>query len=675
VVSDAPVSLTERFIERAQAHPDAVALRVLATAPSGEVITTELAYQSLLMRARALAAGLLHARRPGEAKLPLEALHGQSRPPEDLPPAARVVIVSESRLEWVVADLACALAGLVSVPLFPNVELATLRRVLAACDAQVVIAENPWQARKVLEAAAAGAEGQPPLSVPTVVLMDPTLRLASGAVQTFEELGGAGLSFMEVERRGAERLLRAGPQADLRGDGDEAMSDDACWTIAYSPGTEGEPKGAMWTVANIVAATAALGPHLVGPKGAPEKSEGRSGRRKDGELVLIGAPLAQALGRVALWSTLAGPPHPDGVPPTVALPRSEATFFDDARRLAPTAIVATPSLYARARAEVVRGLRARGPVVSLLSRWADPEPSPQGETTFFGRARASLGGRVVRPALAERFGARVRLLVSAGAPLDEGVQGFFVRHGLALRQGYGLIEALGITHLDLTSPPRIGNVGPPLGDLEQRLGPDGELLVRGPQVSPGYWRDPLATDQCLSDGWLATGDLAHTDLDDSVTITGRKREIIVLTNGRTVAPRPIEALLREDPLVAQVLVHGHRRPFVTALIALDKSELQAFARELEPHADPGHTSATEPGSARPSTIQDGRHPAVHARIEALVQRTNQRLPPHAVVRKFAILPAEITAESGALTPTRTLRRALTADRFRSILESFYAESY
>lgn len=642
-------TLHDLFVARVHAHPDAEALRILPQRARGPIggakppVDTPLSisWRTLATRAQAIAKGLQTLGAGGA-----------------LPPSARVAILCDTRLEWVLVDVACVLAGLVSVPLFPNIEPETLRRVLSASDTQVVIAENPWQAKKVLDLRAprggSAAGGLEPAGEPRIVLIDEVMTLASGASATLAELGPMGappLTLAAIEARGGEAS-----RWDDVPDRAEAPRADECWTLCYTPGTEGQPKGVMWTHDNLRALTSQLARVLPWPE-KPARAP---------EVQLLATPLAQAFSRALLWFGLVGPHRPKpsegpAEPPLVtALARSELTVFDDARLLRPTIMVGVPSLFERARAEVMRNLKGGGPISALVSRWADEARTE--EPSLGERLRYGIAERVVKSGLSKRFGGSCRLYLSGGAPLGEGVQSFYLRHGVPLREAYGLVETLALTHLDVAAVPVVGCVGRALPGVDQRIGPDDELFLRGPQVSPGYWRDPAETTRVFDDdGWFATGDLARIDEQGRLFITGRKREIIVLSNGRTLAPRPIEAALREAPLVAQALVYGERRDFATALIALDGEELTRLAEsEGLSHLDAEALS---------------RHPIVHARISAHVQRVNQRLPPHAAVKKHALLASGLSAEAGTLTPTQTLRRSRIAERYRHLIDSFYAESF
>lgn len=593
----------------------------------------------------------------------------------------RCLILSEARPEWVVVDLACALAGLISVPVFPNADPETIARVLAATGCRVAVVENPWQARKVLDAKRRLAKGGVEVSL-AIVLIDEALELSSGARATLDEVGDPRTTSIRALELVAAQGAFAGRGPDAM-PGEPEVDVEACVTLCYTPGTEGAEKGVMWTHRSALGLVGALGPTL-------EELEERDLKRKDrGPRVLfLALPLAQALGRAMMWCAL----ERGWV---LALPRSEAKALEDAAPLLPTMVVGAPSFFSRVVGAARGELEARGAIRGFLSRrlvrptgrgTTGEAPRPgltrrpgqmgqTGQTVQAGQAgqagQQGLVGRLVsglmdraaermmRPALSGHFGERARVFVSGGGPLRDGVADLFVRCGVPLRECYGLVETTAVTHLDTGATPTPGAVGGPLPGVEQRLGEDGELFLRGPQISPGYWRDPAATAQHLDGGWFRTGDLA-AEVDGQLFITGRKREIIVLSNGRTLAPRPIERALLADPLIGQVLVHGDRRDFVSLLVSLSETERDEFAsREGLIGLDPEALA---------------RHPRTWSHVEALVEAVNATLPPHARIKKFAVLK-EPLASGASLTPTGTLNRKHAERQHLALLDSFYAESF
>ncbi len=615
----APLDLGQTLLSRLKARvsegPDQPAIRFVTSALGDTRTVTTVTRRELFERAENVARGLL--------ELTVE-------------PGARCAILCETRLEWIIADIAACMAGLISVPLFPNVDLQTLARTLEATDCRVAIAENPWQARKLLD-----LDARTHARIHSLVLIDTEMTLASGARASLDELGA---SSQRIAAFGAlESSSRANATAlDAR---IAEASPDACVTLCHTPGTEGHIKVVTWTHANMVAAASAFGQAL-----GTLLRRSQPARHDGDDTVLLALPLAQALGRVTCWAALSS-----GL--TLALPRSETTLFEDLPSLFPAVVIGVPSLFERARRDVMRTLRDRGTLVARASRWS-VEPRREGLLGFL-QARVSEG--LVSPLLRQRFGSRARVFISAGAPLREGLQAFYIQHGIPLRQGYGLVETAGLTHLDVGEVPVAGEVGTLLDGVENRLGTDSELLVRGPSVTPGYWRDPEATRRALEDGWLSTGDLGAFS-SGRLAITGRKRDVIVLDNGRVLAPLPIERQLLEAPLVSQAIVLGDKRDFPVALIVLDPDELSAFARSHGLNVD-----------SSPQTLS--RHPKVHAQIEHLVARINQGLPTQAQLRKFAVLPEPFSVSAGELTECDTPRRGTIAERYRTLIDSFYAESY
>lgn len=644
-------TLWSGLLALAASEPEAEALRVVH---EGRVQATS--RRELVRQAEALSVGLV-------------GLVGREAGSEAA--SERCLILSEARPEWVVVDLACALAGFISVPVFPNADPETIARVLAATGCRVAVVENPWQARKVLDAKRRLAMGGVELPL-AIALIDEALELSSGARATLDEVGDPRTTSIHalalVSSRGTARA--SVPRAASTTDEDT----EACVTLCYTPGTEGAEKGVMWTHRTSVGLIGALGPTL-------EQLEERDLKRKDrGPRVLyLALPLAQALGRAMMWCAL----ERGWV---LALPRSDAKALEDAAPLQPTMVVGAPSFYLRVVGAARAELEARGAVQGFMSRrlarpvgrvptgeaarpasgagpGAGAGGAMVGQQGLLGRVVSRLmdraAERMMRPALSGRFGPRARVFVSGGGPLRDGVQDLYLRCGVPLRECYGLVETTAVTHLDTGATPTPGSVGGPLPGVEQRLGEDGELFLRGPQISPGYWRDAAATAQHLDAGWFRTGDLA-AEVEGRLFITGRKREIIVLSNGRTLAPRPIERFLLADPLIGQALVHGDRRDFVSLLVSLSEAEREDFA------------SREGLGGLDPEAL--ARHPRTWSHVEALVEAVNATLPPHARIKKFAVL-IEPLASGASLTPTGTLNRKHAERQHLALLDSFYAESF
>jgi long-chain acyl-CoA synthetase len=248
---------------------------------------------------------------------------------------------------------------------------------------------------------------------------------------------------------------------------------------------------------------------------------------------------------------------------------------------------------------------------------------------------------------------RARVLSSGAAPIAPDVLAFFSSIDLPIREVYGQSEDSGPTSYNLVGRTRIGSVGPPLPGVEVKLGDDGEILVRGPNVFMGYYKEPQATAEALVDGWLCSGDLGALDKDGFLTITGRKKEIIITAGGKNIAPKNIEAALKQSPLVGDVIVIGDRRKFLSALITLDETA----AARLAPDAG----------------VQLAGAPAIRAAVQKQVDEVNETLARVEQIKKFTILPRAFSIADGEMTPTMKLKRKVIAQRYATEIDAMYTD--
>jgi len=270
-----------------------------------------------------------------------------------------------------------------------------------------------------------------------------------------------------------------------------------------------------------------------------------------------------------------------------------------------------------------------------------------------------LARRLVFSTLHESLGGRLRFAVCGGAPLSAEIATFFHATGLLILEGYGLTESCPVLAFNRVDRFRFGSAGCALPGVELKLAVDGEILARGPNIATrGYFKQPDATAETFgTGGWLRTGDIGQIDADGFLYITDRKKDLIITSGGINIAPQAIENLIREDPFISQVMVYGDRRPYPVALVALDRAQLLQFARTHDiPSSD--YTQLT-------------RHPKVLERIERIVADKNAQLPSYARIKKFAVLPADVSEETGELTPSQKLKRKLVAEKYAGLLEELY----
>ncbi|MCI0358562.1 MAG: long-chain fatty acid--CoA ligase [Planctomycetaceae bacterium] len=426
-------------------------------------------------------------------------------------------------------------------------------------------------------------------------------QLAGVAVVTYDEIPEplAGKSLPTLASRKAAANLEKGIEAACHTRRDTGP--DWLATILYTSGTTGEPKGVMLTQHNLASNTLAT----IEAFGYTED-----------DLRLNFLPLSHIFARTCdLYCWLATGTR-------MAIAESRETVIADCQAIKPTVLNGVPHFYDR----VYRGLCERG------------------LAEFPGALKMALGGEV-------------RICCGGGAALPVHLFDYFHSHGVPLLQGYGLTESSPVISLSSETAFRRGASGRPISGIEVRIADDGEILTRGPHVMLGYYENPEATAEVLKDGWLHTGDLGQLDADNFLTITGRKKEILVTLGGKNIAPVYLESLLTEDPLILQALVVGDDRPCLAALIVPNHDVLGGEIARLGIQA-----------ASRDQLLQ---HPQV---LELFQQRINERLKnvaPYEQVRSFALLPRGFTIEAGEMTAKLTLRRKVIEQHFAAEIETLY----
>jgi long-chain acyl-CoA synthetase len=268
----------------------------------------------------------------------------------------------------------------------------------------------------------------------------------------------------------------------------------------------------------------------------------------------------------------------------------------------------------------------------------------------------SIADKLVFQKIRARLGGRLRVAASGAAPLGRDLAQFYEAIGMPLIEGYGLTEG-GVASLNPLDRPKPGSIGKPLPGVEMKLGNDGELLIKSPCLFSGYYKDPDATAAVLREGWLHTGDIAEIDKDGYIYITGRKKELIVSSNGKKIYPARIESLFKVEPLVNQVLLIGDRQPYVTALITINTANAETIKGMEELRGREMSEMVTAP--------------AVVAEVGKLIKRVNQQLAPFEQIKRFRILQRDFSIERGELTPTMKVRRTQVIENFRHTVNELY----
>ena len=516
-----------------------------------------------------------------------------------------VALQSETRAEFYLADLGIMSAGAIAAAIYTSLPYAEQARTLQASDARVVFVEDV-KAMRALEAGAGG-----PLDVRWILLTgEPSDRDADKeeCVKTLEQLRAEGEKQLERDPEAFERI--------------RAEIDDSDAAVLYmTSGATGESKLGLVThralVANIDMAPSAL---PIGP----------------GDTTIAFLPSAHIAQRVVVELV----PVRQGS--SVWFSESLARLPHEIRAIRPTFFLAPPRVWERVYSSISVEIRKRPAPVRRLFYMGVGVGSEASRRRQAGRPvpawmRASLRlfDRLVFGKIRERLGGRLRIAVSGAAPLGKDLAEFYAAIGMPLIEGYGLTEA-GVVAFNPLDRPRPGSIGKLLPGVEARLEADGELSLRSPCLFSGYHKDPAATAAVLRDGWLSTGDIAEVDADGYWYITGRKKELIIASNGKKIYPSRIEVLFKREPSINQVLLIGDRLPYITALFTVNGS--------------PAETRAS---------------------VERAVKTVNQQLAPFEQIRKFKILEGDFSIEHGELTPTMKVRRNRVLENHRALVGEMY----
>jgi long-chain acyl-CoA synthetase len=538
----------------------------------------------------------------------------------------RVGILSENRPEWAYADLATLAAAAVDAPIYATLTPTQVLYILNDSEAKVLFVSTPAQARKIQEIRAQATHLQ------HVIRME----------EMPADAAAGTISIDEVREKGRP-ALRADPDA-VRKRAAEVKETDLA-TLIYTSGTTGDPKGVMLTHRNLVSNT-------VG------SSQVFSAMGKD-DVALSFLPLCHVFERMAghYLMLLQGC--------SIAYAESVEKVPANMVEVRPTVMCSVPRLYEKMYARVHEKVASDPPMRQKIFRWAvgvgreifrhQIEHRTPG---LLLRAQFAIADKLVFSKIKERTGGRLRLFVSGGAPLAREIAEFFGAAGLLILEGYGLTETSPVITVNRPDAIKPGSVGLPLKDVEVKIAADGEILTRGPHVMKGYYKKPDATAEAIDpEGWFHTGDIGVIDERGFLTITDRKKDIIVTSGGKNIAPQPIERLLKSSPLVGEVVMIGDRRNFPAALVIPAFEALEKWAR------DKGvGFSSREELIARPEVV-------------ALYDQTVKELIGHLAqferIKKIALLPREFSIETGELTPKLSVKRRVVEQKYKDVIDRLY----
>jgi long-chain acyl-CoA synthetase len=530
-------------------------------------------------------------------------------------PGDRVMLVSENRPEWAIADLGIMAAGAITVPAYVTNQVNDHLHVMTDSGARAVIVSTPKLAETVREA----MSGAPDMD--TMILIDGE---PAENVKSWRDLLAAHSRSYDEVVAFAQKIGR---------------NQTAC--LIYTSGTGGVPKGVMLSHGAIISNC----------KGAHDVLFELG---LDNEKFLSFLPLSHS------YEHSAGLMFPISIGAQIFYAESVDKLAANMAEISPTILTCVPRLYESMHARIVRGVDQAGGMKAKLFHKA----VELGIRKYQNSGRLGLGARIadavleklVRDKVRQRFGGQLKAMVSGGAPLNIDIGLFFIGLGLRLLQGYGQTESAPVISCNLPHAIRIDTVGPPMTDVEVRIAEDGEILVRGELVMQGYWRNQQATDEVIRDGWLHTGDIGEMDDDFYIRITDRKKDIIVNTGGDNVSPQRIEGILTLQPEIAQAMVYGDRKPHLVALIVPDADFMREWASE---NNKPGDLAAL---------IDDDDF---RATIQAAMDRVNESLSVIEKIRRTKLTAEPFTIENELMTPSLKIRRHKINEIHGEALEGLY----
>jgi len=566
------------------------------------------------------------------------ALHGRGLRTGD-----RVAILAENRPEWALADFACALLGLVSVPIYHTLTADQTGYILQDCGARWIIVSSSAQLSKVK----ASLPRLPELEA--VLVLDEGAAASIGMRRAFQESAKEMIAFAQLEAEGLALDARRGEVREWA----KARQPGDLLTLIYTSGTTGDPKGAMLTQGNLAS-------NIVGVVEVAIVAL----RPERGDRCLSVLPLSHIFERTAGYYTM----FYLGI--AIYYAESLISLPQNLLEVQPAVIMAVPRIFEKIYAKVRDAVTSGGFLRRMIFRWATGtchrvvrylylDRQPPAMLNLFWR----VADRILLAKIRAKTGGRLRFCVTGGAGLNPRIMDFFWAMGVPIYEGYGLTETSPILTLNRMGKVKPGFVGQPILKTWNdrpflKLAEDGEILCQGPNVMQGYWKNEAATREVFdADGYFCTGDVGAVDPQGRVKITDRKKEIIVTNGGKNIAPQPIENELREDPYIEQAIVVGDHRNHLAALLVPHYPTLRAWCgRKDLIFADDAEMVA---------------HPKVLAKLMKQVNRLNAHLPAFERIRKIAVLEKELTPESGLLTPSLKLKRRVVNEAFKDIIEGLY----
>jgi len=534
----------------------------------------------------------------------------------------KLIILSETRPEWVMMDIANLCLGGITVPIYTTLVPEQIKYIIDNSDAKVVVYSNQelWQKVETVKS---------------------ELTKVAHYITLESEAPEGVLTLDEILEKG-ERVAEESP--DLFEKMALGLKPDDTASIIYTSGTTGPPKGVMLTHSNFISNVKAVATVL---------------EISDKDTVLSFLPLSHVFERMATFTYLY-------IGATIGYAESMETVPQNWLEIKPTLMTAPPRLFEKLYSKVLDSALSSSPLKRKIFFWAVNVGKKYGEKKLNKESisrwlqfKRNLAHKLVFSKIIEKTGGRFRFFISGSAPLSKDIAEFFYAIGLLVLEGYGLTETSPAITVNTFENLKFGAVGKPIPEVEVKIAEDGEILTRGPHIMKGYYKMEEETKEALGGGWFHTGDIGYLDEEGFLVITDRKKDIIVTAGGKNVAPQPIENLLKMNPYISNAMVIGDKRKFISALIVPEFEKLEEYAKSSSiPYESPGDLTKKE---------------EVLNFMLAEVDRSTPNLASFEKIKKIALLDREFEIEKGEMTPTLKVKRNIIEKKYKDLIDSFYKE--
>lgn len=541
----------------------------------------------------------------------------------------KVALMSENSPEWVITDLGAMSVAALNVPVYPTLTAPQLEYILNNCGAKGIVVSNDTHYQKVVKL----FNTVPSLEF--VIHVDNVSRVEHDKIKTY--------SYDEVLEMGQRNLDKNKSVIEERTNSID--KDDVC-SIIYTSGTTGDPKGVMLTHGNFMTNAKESAKLLL---------EG-----EDDNLELSFLPLSHVLERVVYYAITVVSGQ------RVAYAESIDAITKNLLEVHPTILVSVPRIYEKIYTKVMEGVHAGPPLKQKIFNWALKIGKEYYEAQKYGKglsflldAEYKLAHKLVFSKIHEKTGGNIKMFVSGGAPLMREIAEFFAYIGLPILEGFGLTETSPVISFNRKGNVKFGTVGQTIPDVYVKIAEDGEILCKGPNVMKGYYNNPTATAEAIdSEGWFHTGDIGELDSENFLKITDRKKEIIVMSNGKNVAPQPIENLMKTSRYIEQIALIGDNKKYISALVVPNFENLKIKAKELGINTD-----------SNEELCKDKRiNEFMRSEID---QVSSDKVAKFEQIKKFALLPDEFSLEKNQITPTLKLKRKVITQSFKDQIDNMY----